>query len=692
MKPPFPGTGGRIGPEEFALMGAVLASYLKKFFPCERVEFFPLPAGGDPAGAGEDAAWIGRVARRRSMAFDKVSGRLFLPLWHGEEVIAVAALSGGDSYLISRMDELRVMEKTRQVSGLLHDLRDDLRDNQTGLFNASFFARHLEAMTRAGGFTLGLMELAAGTHRDLLQVLAQLKRCAAVLVNYFSVRTPLCHLGSGIFAVFLPSMDDTRCQESARFLVSWLRREGLSRVKLAMVAVGAGESRREVERRAWDTLKKARVRGGFAWAVSGLERASAMFAPPPPAVLNRLRNGWKDRIEFSLILFKADSPGSGGPELVSMLRGKLPEDVLLAGNGADEAFALIGSGPDAARDAAEKVRDALAGNEGVSCSAGIAWYPCLDYSRGALPANCRKALLHASFYGPGSVVVFDGVSLNVSGDRYYMEGDLGGAVREYRQGLRLDPEGVTLMNSLGVALVEGGRRAEAREMFVRAAELAPDDFMARYNLALIDLSAGDRAAAVDGLRRCLSIEPENSEAMLQLAAILVSESRFAEVVELLDEGRHPLLARTDGGSASVRGNLVRGMLYRYLGQALQRLGRLREAVAAVETAAGCNPRSSKSAALLGELYLETGEDTGLALTLCAKAVKLDAASVPAWTALGRVQLARGDFHAAEESLRQARSLAPRDRRVLELLAEAFDGQGKRRDAAAVRARAVRLNP
>ena len=693
MRPPFPRQGGRIDAAEFALMGPVLASYLKRFFPCDTVEFFPFDAADPGAGTGDGtAACLERVRRRRSMAYDRMSGRLFLPLWHGDEVIAAAALTGGDAYLVSQMDELRVAEKTRQVSALLHDLRDDLRDHQTGLFNASFFGRHLAAVAAAGA-TLGLMELAEGSHRDLLQIMAQLERCAALLVNFFSPlspATPGCHLGSGGFAVFLPVMDDGRMRENAQFTVNWLRREGMARVRLAMVAVSPGEERKEIERRAWDTLKKARLRGAFAWAVSGRESAARLFAPPGPEALNRLRRGWKDAEVFSLVLFRADSPLAEGRELAAMLGPRLPAGALAVANGRNEVFVLLDCASEAASRSAAAVRDALAAEgDGVSVSAGIAYHPCLDYGRGAAPANCRKALLHASFYGPGSVVVFDGVSLNVSGDRYYMEGDLPGAVREYRQGLRLDPGSVTLLNSLGVALAESGRRGEAREMFLRAAETDPDDFMARYNLALLDLDAGDREAAVAGLRRCLALEPENGEALLQLAAVLSADRRYPEVAELLEHGGHPLM-RKNRGRAGTRDGLVRGILHRYLARALRETGRLREAVAAAETAAGCNPKSGRSAALLAELYLDSGEDIALALSLGAKAVRLDPSGGRAWAALGRAQLAGGDAAAAEESLRRARSLAPKDSHVLELLAQVFEARGRERDAAALRARAARL--
>ena len=65
---------------------------------------------------------------------------------------------------------------------------------------------------------------------------------------------------------------------------------------------------------------------------------------------------------------------------------------------------------------------------GFSLSAGISEYPFKRYAKTEIVRNCQKAILHAEFFGYGSVVVFDAVSLNISGDIYYGEGDLAGAV------------------------------------------------------------------------------------------------------------------------------------------------------------------------------------------------------------------------------------------------------------------------
>ncbi len=689
----FLASAGGLSADELGVMAPVLAAQVKVFFPCDRVDFFHFSDPGRDGIDGDVAAAISEVERRRVPFFDKLGGRLFLPIWHEEEMIAVAVIAGGDAFLVSRGDEIRLLAATRQMSAALHALRDDLRDPQTGLFNGAFYRRYLMALSPEADFTLGLVELAGGSHRDLLQILAQLKRSGATLDNYFKGRTPLCHLGSGVFAFFLPLMDDDKARKSARFMVSWLRREGMVRACLGLVCAGAGAEPHDVAKTAWETMKKARLRGSFAWAVAGRESAGDLFSPPPPPVMQRLRAMWRGPERFALVLFRVEGAAMGSPDLVFTLGAFSPREGCLVSVNRDEVYLFLADvdDPEVVREQAGLIQARLFEVEGLNVSAAAALYPCLDYNRGAIPVNCRKALLHAAFFLPRGLAVFDSVSLNISGDRYYAEGDLGFAVREYRCGLKLNPDSVKLLNSLGVALVEMGRRAGAREMFERAAVIAPDDFMAGYNLALLDISGGRREAAVTALRRCLEIEPENSEAMLQLASLLIAAGEFSQTVDLLAGGEHPLFGRGSGSERpEVRENLVRGVLYRYLAQAYKGQGLWREATRAVEKAVACNPASARAAALMGEIYLSAGEGLGAAMAVSRKAVVLDSASPEAWRALGRVLVAAGEDGEAETGLRQARRLAPADPEVCLLLAEVLERRGKAKDAEAMRLRAARL--
>ena len=115
--------------------------------------------------------------------------------------------------------------------------------------------------------------------------------------------------------------------------------------------------------------------------------------------------------------------------------------------------------------------------------------------------NARKALLHAEFYGPGHAVQFDAVSLNVSGDIHFSDGDLAGALREYRRGLECAPQDVNLLNSLGVTYALLNKNNLARSAFERVIHADPNNYMALYNLGLGAKVQGDIQGAVQLFER-----------------------------------------------------------------------------------------------------------------------------------------------------------------------------------------------
>ncbi len=67
-------------------------------------------------------------------------------------------------------------------------------------------------------------------------------------------------------------------------------------------------------------------------------------------------------------------------------------------------------------------------------------------------AGCAlKALDHAAFFGPGHAVEFDGLTLNICGDRLFQLKNIDAAITEYEKGLSIAPADMNLLNSLGVA-------------------------------------------------------------------------------------------------------------------------------------------------------------------------------------------------------------------------------------------------
>jgi len=228
--------------------------------------------------------------------------------------------------------------------------------------------------------------------------------------------------------------------------------------------------------------------------------------------------------------------------------------------------------------------------------------------------NACKALQHTLFFGPGTLTGFDGVSLNISGDVCYNEGDMTGAVREYRLGLELDPQNVNLLNSLGVAYVRLNRSKAAIDCFERALKVEEDNYMALFNLGSAWLTCERDDLAVGFFEKALAVDGEIFDLVLQLAELYCRSGQYRKVVELLDVGEDERDRRADWEDASA---------LRCLGEAWLHLGDNKRAVKCLQQAAAFNHKDSRALSLLGELYDLEGEGDEIALSLCREAVELD---------------------------------------------------------------------
>jgi tetratricopeptide (TPR) repeat protein len=206
--------------------------------------------------------------------------------------------------------------------------------------------------------------------------------------------------------------------------------------------------------------------------------------------------------------------------------------------------------------------------------AGVAWFPFQDCSRSEVFANALKAIDHAAFFGFGHTQHFDGISLNISGDRLYQLAQYDAAIQEYEKGLILAPKDINLMNSLGVCHGVTGDVEKAKARFEAALEINPKEIMVLYNLGLTCQVLEDTDKAIFFLRKAHGID-----------------SRIFEV-ELL------------------------------LGHLLFQAKKPDKALPHLETAARENPKSSLAFRIMGEIFLEQ-EAPEQAETAFNSAVKLN---------------------------------------------------------------------
>ncbi len=244
----------------------------------------------------------------------------------------------------------------------------------------------------------------------------------------------------------------------------------------------------------------------------------------------------------------------------------------------------------------------------LSLSFGIAKYPLLDFKPFQIPGNACKALDHAAFFGPGSVVIFDAVSLNISGDRYYQEGRLDKAVAEYHKALELDPANVNVRNSLGVCYGKQEKYAAALAEFKKALELDPNEVMAVYNIGLIHYIRGAREKAEGSWLAALQLQEDVFEIHFQLGRLYAEQKEWKK-------GLPHLRRATDLRPGSAPAQCL-------LGKCRLALDDHAGAIKAFKQAVKRNPNDAEALSTLGWLYHRQGENPEIASTFCRQSVAL----------------------------------------------------------------------
>lgn len=243
-----------------------------------------------------------------------------------------------------------------------------------------------------------------------------------------------------------------------------------------------------------------------------------------------------------------------------------------------------------------------------SVSIGSAIYPMLDYGREKIVENACKALVHASFFGPGSVVAFDAVSLNISGDALYQGGDVSAAAKEFERGLEIDPGEENLHNSLGVCYGVQGDQHKAIEAFEKAVNLNPENVMALHNAGYSKSILNDTEGALAYFLKAHELDGNLFEVSFHAGKLLVEAGRPEEGQSFLEK--------------ALQLNPDSGVGYFFMGECYRETGKPDQATRAYEAAVKRNPNDAGALSALGLLYDEKGENPEISLLFCEKSVEL----------------------------------------------------------------------
>lgn len=689
----------------------VFSRALGEFLPCRAVELLGIPFTQDEI-AGLSPGFADRAATLQATGKPAVAREaeeyvLCLPLWSGETLCGAALLRGVDRELYGASPDW-LLEQSILVSREFHYIKQSSLDPVTGLLNGFHLQSEIEILLSSstpamtGGLqgregsplldtTLAFLEVYP-TGRDADRGLEYIIRAGSCLSSLLGQAVPLHHLGAGVFGLLWYGLNVEQGRKMGDVLLRRLKRENFSSAHLGITAVIPSDpdqpatAARLIEQ-AWQALRKARKRGTFSLFshATRQEEERHPLKKDSPTTSAWLRRLWRGKAKFSLVLVRQDQEAASN-HFTKRLRATVGQQVPLLCMNQREAFLFLDNfGEREAGEWVEQFKEKMIEFGGSTFSTGIALYPCAGYRKSNIPQNCRKAILHAGFCGPGAVVFFDAVSLNISGDVYYNEGDLRRAVTEYRRGLTISPENLNLLNSLGVAYVQLNRPAMAVAVFEKVLAVDGRNFMALLNLGFVFLNGRKQEDAVRFFEKALEIDATHFDLLLHLGGLYCRQGRYAEATAVLRR-----CVEREGDPGLKDGDY--GRAFRYLGIAWEESGNRKQAVSCLEKATGLNGRDAEALSRLGRLYHLEKQGDDIALSLCRQAVELESANAGHWFRLGWVLAEQSYDQEAVESFKECLKLERNHPLAIFALARLYEKTDRKRQAKRMAERLRRLAP
>ncbi len=671
MGSPFNWAGTEPGSTEPLVFRDFFSDIARQHLPCQHAELVGAEVDDDfEAGLSAESRDVLALVRQNGKpVVVSLAPRLFLPLFVEDKLYGIAILEGGNPDLYEKYTIKALLDHSRTMTSDFLALQARAVDPLTTLFNSVLWRENLQnSLAKGADFVMVLLEIYPRA-RDAAHAHAYLKRVAGALDSIAGRDMPVFHLGSGVFAMLWQGATAGEVRTMADVILYRLQREGLDRAQMGQVWVDGQDNSgfTELMDRGWQAIVLARQRGPFAKAayLDEAELGCHPFRSLVPAELNRFRNLWRHQDKFWVAALQADQ---NGINLRDILKPHLGEGSRLLERQDGGVYLLLADYDQAAAlSLLQGLQDKISKAHDWTFSAGLAAFPCAGFKRSAVVVNARKALQHASFFGPATITPFDGVSLNISGDVYYNEGDMNGAVREYLLGLELDPRNVNLLNSLGVAYVRLNRLKTAIGCFDKTLTVEADNYMALFNLGSAWLTCDRDDLAVDFFEKALAVDDRIFDLILQLAELYCRSGQYEKVIELLAVDDAEQAKREDWEDAAAR---------RCLGEAWRNRGENRKAMECLQQACAFNPQDSRALSLLGELYEVEGQGSDIALAFCREAVELDDSKWDNLYRLGQVLDRQGDKQEAIINLQGSLRLNRHNIEAAVLLEKIYRETGK----------------
>lgn len=644
----------RLGVRDFNRFSISFADILKKQLPTAQTTTFidALALQGGDWHKGLIASAI-EALRRRDRMFAVVESRLLIPFFTLEGTMVIAVVEGADPLFLEKLGEDWLEDVRVRAEREFLLLKEARTDGLTGFLNLWNLQSLVSGEYAQSIQHLVLIELLP-KRASCRFALRYVQRCANLLATIVHGDTLLHYIGNSIFALVLPEHPHWQSLHVERSLLSSLKREGCHRVHIGSSVLSDHRDSEEGTIRghvlldqAWTALRHAEKRGPFSFcAYSRLAHPENHPLQPPEEKSRRKLAVWtKNFSTFAVVLFHSENNVEGQ---WSLLSPDLVGHKWMIADGDLVVFLAGVDGNDARGWAEGKIGEFHKRDLGHGVVAGICAYPCGDFSKAEVLFNCRKALYHVTFLDGVKAVVFDSISLNLSGDVYYGDGDLARAVSEYQRGLLLDDANVNLHNSLGVTLAMMNKLVEASAYFGKALRIDGNNFMALYNLGLTEQARGRLEPACAYLEEALrhfdgdAVSSEVLEELRLQVGMLTGELGHHQRAI-----GHLLAWRKVHGQGPQAG---KGCYF--LGRAYAETGNFRLAMEELQRALQFNEFDDRAMSLLGTVYLRGGEGDEIALALCRKSVELEPGNRSYRLRLAEALMQCGSHEEARKILRQ----------------------------------------
>ncbi len=291
------------------------------------------------------------------------------------------------------------------------------------------------------------------------------------------------------------------------------------------------------------------------------------------------------------------------------------------------------------RQSALMLQETFSRSRHETISIGVAAYPTIAYKKNQILDNARKALDHAAFFGPNSCVNFDSVSLNISGDKFYQNGDLDGAMEEFKWALKLKKKNANVYNSLGVCYGIKNQLDNALACFQSAMEADPQDIMPVYNAGYVHFLKQEYPIALEYFLNAGRMDGSVFELAVQTGRVYLALNQPGPAKKYFE--------------TATRLNPKSAPAFRLLGESCAIQDLIADATDAYKKCLKLNPHDCAAQSALGYLYEIQGKNSDIALALCKQAAENDPGNGLYLHRLGRLYLNRKQFKEALDLFQKA---------------------------------------